>query len=162
MIVLGGMGQILSWLWTAGTKAEELTSQGDELFQRFSLFGLMTVIYSTTDNESDLNNGTENGDGVSDVNSPGDNSARKVIGVKNAPAFYSDNCCLKWIRGSWPVQFLANLLDTHHLIKRYFKVANRIQPTFFYQFCQALSKCFGQNELGVLFPPEYSNISSTP
>jgi hypothetical protein len=52
------MGQILSWLWTAGTKAEELTSQGDELFQRFSLFGLMTVIYSTTDNESGLNNGT--------------------------------------------------------------------------------------------------------
>jgi hypothetical protein len=172
------MGQILSWIWTAGTKGEELVSQGAELFQRFCVIGLMTVIFSTTgasngastsgsstsvassscnnpsDNESSLNNETEIGDSASDDNSLGDNSEKKVIGVKNAPSFYSDNCCFKWIKSSWPVQFLANLLDTHHLIKRYFKAVNRIQPTFFYQFCQALSKCFGQNELGVLFPPE--------
>jgi len=149
-IVLGAMGQILSWIWTAGTKAEELVRQGNELFQRFTKFGLMEVIY----NENALINGTENGDGIIDVNSPGDNFAREVIGVERAPAFYSDNCCLKWIKGSWPVSFLANLLDSYHLKQRYCKVANKTQPTHYYQFCQFISKCFGENEQGVLFQPD--------
>jgi hypothetical protein len=158
------MGQILSWIWTAGTKAEELVGQGAELFQRFVLFGLMTVIYSTTgaSNGAITTGSSTNGassstginDGASDVNSSEDNSQRKVIGVKNAPAFYSDNCCIKWIKDSWPVEFLSNLLDSHHLFKRYFKTANKKQPIYFYQFCSEISKCFGQSERGVLFPPE--------
>jgi hypothetical protein len=154
MIVLVAMGQILSWIWTAGTKGEELVSQGAELFQRFCVFGLMTVIFCTTGasngastpgsstsvansscnnpsgNENSLDNETEIGDGASDDNSLGDNSERKVIGVKNAPSFFYDNCCFKWIKSSWPVQFLANLLDSHHLMKRYFKKEQKEQKVW--------------------------------
>jgi hypothetical protein len=103
-LVLGAMGQILSWFWTAGTKAEELVGQRAELFQRFVSFGSMTVIYSTTgvSNEANTTGSSTNGasssginGGDNDVNSSGDNSQRKVTGVKKAPAFYSDNNCFK-------------------------------------------------------------------
>lgn len=156
---MGASGLILSWVFTVGVGAVELLAQGAELFNRFCSFGKMKVI--TTGGSSVSSASTGASSSSCDISRRNDNSngavdtdILTVIGLENAPVMYSDNCCTKWLRPIWPVEYLTSLVDSYHLIKRYKAAASKANKIHYFSFCKEISKCFGQHELGVLFPPE--------
>jgi hypothetical protein len=166
-LVLGALGLILSWVFTNGIGGEELVEQGAELFNRFCLFGLMKVIYSAAVSTSSASIGVI-ADSVSNENSleysinsaiaesreddPRNTDTMTIIGVENAPVFYTDDLNTAWLRPKWPVQYITVLLDTYHLLKRYKKDALKTNKFAFYSFCQQLSLCFAKTVQGILPP----------
>ena len=122
-----GIGQVISYIWTAGTGSSERVPQATELFSRFTKWGSMTCEI-TEDSE-------ERHD--------------------NQPVFALDLCCndTQWLReGGFKNPIVIG--DVYHITKRILSAASVENRTSVGLFAADLRKCFGSTSPGVFWPPE--------
>ena len=125
LLVCNGIGQVISYIWTAGTGYSERVPQAAELFSRFCEWGNMKCEVLE---DSDV----------------------KHI---NQPVFALDLCCndTQWLReGGFTNPDVIG--DVYHITKRILSAASVENKTSLGFFASELRKCFGSSRLGVFWP----------
>ena len=125
--VCNGIGQVISYIWTAGTGFAERVPQAKELFSRFSKWGSMKC--------------------------EDDNSS--VVQYSNQPVFALDLCCsdTQWLRdGGFKNPIVIG--DVYHITKRILSTASVENRTSVGLFAADLRKCFGSTVPGVFWPAD--------
>ena len=127
LAVCNGIGQVISYIWTAGTGYQERVPQASELFARFCRWGNM---------KCEINVGFDT----------------KYV---NQPVFALDLCCsdTQWIRdGGFKCPNVVG--DVYHITKRILSAASVENRPSLGLFAAELRMCFGSTSVGVFWPPE--------
>lgn len=155
----------MSHIFVHGTDHVEKIEQGQELFLRCAMYGDMTTVRVEDDIvppnssafDSCSSNSSSSSSSSSSTSALSDSSSNTDTRFKNNPlVVYSDTCCdgKKWLKDSgFHKDDVIFLLDTHHLLDRFYRAMNRLNKTLYGMACDELSRCFKSASPGRLRKP---------